>query len=334
MDRFSFIALDLSLQAVIEDHALYHRFREGGETILFKANDFLDPPSSEVFALLSARPHLREHVRSFRAICDGAIAAVPTLTDFLAGRNVPSVVSRGTTAAPRPTPRVIGYVGAFPVVDAQDYATALQMVGNRVELVGKIFEVKEAFGKRGRGRGRPYVFINFGPWQGNILKISIWSEGLTQLQEKPSAAWVGRWIGVTGLLEPPYISARYHYSHLSITVQNDGEIHHLDEREARFRLQSISRAASVQVPAPVATKTRNQEIVDNFRQPAVIIPPAPTPRMPRAPQQRAGRTSPAPIPPSPPTSKMPRPTQATGIPAWVWWVLSLVALLFFLKAMQ
>ena len=43
MDRFSFIALDLSLAAVIEDKTLHSRFRDGGETIIFTANDFADP---------------------------------------------------------------------------------------------------------------------------------------------------------------------------------------------------------------------------------------------------------------------------------------------------
>src|SRR6201987_6182387 len=52
MDRFSFIALDLSLRAVIEDKSLYPKFREGGETVVFKANDFADPDHSEVFQRL------------------------------------------------------------------------------------------------------------------------------------------------------------------------------------------------------------------------------------------------------------------------------------------
>src|SRR5215475_842435 len=49
MDRFSFIALDLSLKAVVADKSLYPKFREGGETIVFRANDFADPQSSAIF---------------------------------------------------------------------------------------------------------------------------------------------------------------------------------------------------------------------------------------------------------------------------------------------
>ena len=77
MDRFSFIALDLSLRRSIEDKSLYPKFREGGETIIFKANDFADPQNSEIFRRLLAMPKLKEQARSFAAICDGAAGGGP-----------------------------------------------------------------------------------------------------------------------------------------------------------------------------------------------------------------------------------------------------------------
>jgi hypothetical protein len=52
LDRFSFIALDLSLAALIEDPSLFRRYCEGGETIIFRANDFADPGQSTVFGIL------------------------------------------------------------------------------------------------------------------------------------------------------------------------------------------------------------------------------------------------------------------------------------------
>src|SRR5258707_3901969 len=57
LDRFSFIALDLSLKALIEDKSLFRTFLEGGVTIIFKANDFVDPTSSEISLRLLALPH-------------------------------------------------------------------------------------------------------------------------------------------------------------------------------------------------------------------------------------------------------------------------------------
>src|SRR5262249_23848176 len=90
MDRFSFIVVDLSLKALIEAKSLYPKFREGGETIIFKANDFADPENSEIFRRLLAIPKLKEQARHFAAICEAPLAAVPTVDEFLAGRNIPA----------------------------------------------------------------------------------------------------------------------------------------------------------------------------------------------------------------------------------------------------
>jgi hypothetical protein len=60
MDRFSFIVLDTSLEALQADPSLYRRFREGGQAIIFKANDFVDPSSSEIFRILEKMPTSRE----------------------------------------------------------------------------------------------------------------------------------------------------------------------------------------------------------------------------------------------------------------------------------
>jgi hypothetical protein len=241
MDRFSFIALDLSLKAVIEDKSLYRTFREGGETIIFKANDFAAPSSSEIFRRLLAMPKLKEQTRSFAAICEAPLTAVPTLDEFLAGRNISAAKTAiKTSAAPAATPRAAAYIPAHPVVDALDFSAALQRVGDRVELIGRIVEIKPGSRKKGKGKAKRYVFINFGSWRGNIVKISIWSEGLAKLKEQPSNAWIGRWVSVTGLMDVPYESKRY--KHVSITVQDDGQIQQIDEAEAGFRLASISKA--------------------------------------------------------------------------------------------
>jgi hypothetical protein len=246
MDRFSFIAVDLSLAAMIEDKSLYSKFREGGETIIFKANDFADPRNSAIFGRLTTMPNLKEQARKFAAICEADLAKVPTLDEFLAGRNVPTAKTPITaTPSPAAKPRPAAYIPAYPVVDALNFSAALQRVGDRVELIGRVVEIKPGSRKRGKGKAERYVFINFGSWRGNIVKISIWSEGLAKLKEQPSNAWIGRWVSVTGLIDVPYESKRQGTKHLSITVQEDGQIQQLDEAEAGFRLASIVKA-----PAP------------------------------------------------------------------------------------
>ena len=290
MDRFSFIAVDLSLKAVVADKSLYPKFREGGETIVFKANDFADPPNSEIFKRLLAMPKLKDQARNFAAICTAPIAAVPTLDEFLAGSNIPAA-PRPVTASPLPAAKARPtYIPAFPVVDALNFSAALQRVGDRVELIGRIVEIRQGSRKRGKAPAKHYVFINFGSWRGNIVKISIWSEGLAKLKERPSNAWVGRWVSVTGLIDVPIESKRQRYKHLSVTVQEEGQIQEIDEAEAGFRLASITTAPPppAQVPPRASRKgarSRSRNAASGARraasqQPApagVTAAPAPQP---------------------------------------------------------
>jgi hypothetical protein len=250
IDRFSFIALDLSLRAIIENKSLYARFREGGETIIFKANDFADPEHSEIFLRLSAMPKLKAQASNFAAICAAPLAVVPALDDFLAGRKIPAAATlTKAPLAPTARPRTAAYIPAYPVVDALDFSAALQRVGDRVELIGRIVEVKPGSRKRGNSSAKPYVFVNFGSARGNTVRISIWSEGLAKMKEPPSKGWVGRWVTVTGLMDVAYQNKRYGLKHLSITVHDDGQIQEVDEAEAGFRLASIAKAGPAPSPA-------------------------------------------------------------------------------------
>jgi hypothetical protein len=321
MDRFSFITLDLSLAAVIEDKSLYKRFREGGETIIFKANDFADPQGSEIFQRLLAMPKLKGQVCKFAAICQAPLAAVPSLDDFLAGRNIPAAQAPiKTSPAPEAKRSIAAYMPAYPVVDALNFSAALNRVGDRVELIGRIVEVKPGSRKRGTGPAKHYVFINFGSGRGNTVKISIWSEGLAKLKERPSKTWVGRWVSVTGLMEVPYESKRYGHKHLSISVQEDGQIQQIDETEAGLRLASAASAAPPRDPAVASTTGSN------------VAPAAPV-------AVTAKATSPARRQRSKPAGRKPRPAPAPApqaraaahplskVPRWIWVVGTLLVLL-------
>jgi hypothetical protein len=312
MDRFSFIALDLSLKALVEDKSLYPKFREGGETIVFKANDFVDPASSEIFRRLLAIPKLKEEARRFAAICEAPLAAVPTLDEYLAGRNIPAAKTQITTQpSPATKPAPASYISAYPVVDALNFSAAMQRVGDRVELIGRIVEVKPGARKAGKGPAKRYVFINFGSWRGNIVKISIWSDGLAKLREQPSATWIGRWVSVTGLIDVPYENKRDGHKHLSITVQDDGQIVQLSEAEAGFRLASSSTA-----PPPRGVTQAAASGVPAASAPTAV---AAKPKRPASPGKRTAR-SPKPVrrqkpPLAPPTA--PQAAQSGRLLGWI-----------------
>ena len=245
MDRFSFIALDLSLRAVIEDPSLYKRFREGGETIIFRANDFVDPQCAPIFDNLRQNPRLKIFADNFSTICRSEITAIPTLEDFLGSRNIPTVKTIWWSPGSEfraAQPRTATYIGPYPVLSTDDYAGVMQRVGQRIELIGRIHAVKRGAGKRGRGRGKPYIFVNFGNWLEDIVKLTIWSEGLSQLRELPDNTWIDRWISVTGLVDAPYSGRHYNrrYTHVGIIIESPQQLNVIPEREAKFRLGQIT----------------------------------------------------------------------------------------------
>ncbi len=257
LDRFSLIALSLSIRALQADSSLWNKTNSEADAIVFRANDYLDPASSTAFSLLSKNASLASQVKNFAAICKSPMAKAPDLADFLAGRNIPLVniviapprPASGSTAAGRP-----GYVGAYPVLSATDYAACLRAMGDKVEVIGRIVEVKH---DKTRG-GKPYIFINFGPWQGRIFKVSIWSDGLAHVKSKPDASWVGKWVSVVGLMEPPYESKKYRYSHLSITVGAAGTMAQITEQEAQWRMAGAGKSAGA---FAAATNSNQQTLV-------------------------------------------------------------------------
>lgn len=230
MDRFSLIALTMALRALEVDADIWAKTRSDIDGIVFRANDFIAPESSIIFNDLSKHVSLGQDTKNFASICKATFSSVPTLADFLARQNLPSVsiVLSGVPSGIK----MHAYLAPYPVLDGSNFAHCLRHVGDRVELIGKIFEVKEAKTRH----GKPYVFINFGPWKGQTVKISIWSEGLKELAKEPDQSWVGKWVSVVGLMEPPYENKRLKYTHLAITISQNNEMSVINNTEAQFRL--------------------------------------------------------------------------------------------------
>jgi hypothetical protein len=275
IDRFSFLVLDLSLHALAVKPALHQKYRVGGDAILFKANDFADPSSSKIFNELRALPDLREATERLADICSSPVSAVPTLPDFLAGRNIPAPRTRAPTPA---SAAPAAYIGAYPVLDGSNYGAVLSKVGDKVEIVGRLVSVYEGIGRRGRGRGKPYVFLNFGLWNQQSVKVTIWSEGLDALSTLPDESWIGRWISVTGLVEPPYEgSSRYgrSYESVGITVTAESQLVQLTESEGQYRLGS-SKAPGTSRSAKAVSNAELVKTIGDQKTPPRPRSPGPT----------------------------------------------------------
>lgn len=259
LDRFSLISLTMALRVLEEKPDLWTKTRSDIDGIIFRANDFIAPESSLVFNELAQHPALGVDVRNFAAVCRATYGSVPTLADFIARKNIPALQivlndhEAGMVAR--------SYLAPYPVVDALDYAACLLHVGDRVELIGRIVEIKDSVTDKFY-KGKRYVFLNFSPWRGKAVKINIWYEGLKVLGTTTPQSWVGKWISVVGLMEAPYKSkanAKNPYEHLGISVSQNNEMTVIDQAEAEFRL-----AGSRIAPATPATGSLNQTLLNKI----------------------------------------------------------------------
>lgn len=233
LDRFSLILLWLACKALEVESNIWNKTQSDMDSVLFRSTDFINPNTSQIFALLSTYPSLKEHVKNFAAICSTTkLEDIPSLSDFIKSANIPSLINVHITSKNFSRPVVNEYVSPYPVISAMDYNACFKQMGNQVEVVGKIVAVNQNVTKF----GKPYIFINFGDWKGNIFKITIWSEGLGLLTSKPDNSWIGKWVSIKGLMESPYKNKKYNYSHISITLSKKGQIFIINEVEAKKRL--------------------------------------------------------------------------------------------------
>jgi hypothetical protein len=266
IDRFSLISLTVALKALRLDPTLWNKTNSEVDAILFRANDFVDPGSSQSFALLLANSAMAVDIKNFASVCKSPMDKAPSLADFLVGKNIPALAVTLTGLAKPNAPKA-GYISAYDVISAMDYQACLRHVGDKVEVIGHIIDVKP---NRARN-GKPYVFINFGDWRGRIFKVSIWSEGLAALKAPPDAAWIGKWLSVVGLMEPPYSNPKFNYSHLSIGITASGQMTLISESDAKWRLSGPTTSA------PSFATSSNQEALDRIKgRPATTVPIQPT----------------------------------------------------------
>jgi serine/threonine protein kinase len=332
IDRFSFIVIDLSLRAIAQNPKLFIKYANG-ENIILTANDFINPGNSAAFADLKAIPSLSRDTTNLASICTAPMKGVPSLEDFLAAKNIPAAtINIRTPAESNAATSVAGYVGAYDVVNASDFGLVAKQVGNRVELVGRVSKVHTAKTKY----GKPYCFVFFNDSRQSV-KLNIWSEGLAKLPGAPSQAWVGNWLSVQGLVDPPY-TGKYGTS-ISITITSNSQLRTITESEARHRLKRLTSTTG-------ANATGNRSILEGLSAPT-------SPGAGRPPRRIATPTSQAPpkssnqvilstikkgssVPPKPtrlPSRTPPSPPPAKKDSPWGWLIfLAIVLIVWILGA--
>lgn len=341
LDRFSFISLDLALRALCERPSLWMASQSGAGVIVFKANDFADPEASTTLSEMSRISQLQRDAKNFSSICLGGFSEVPSLQDFLAGKNIPQqIVVLG--AAPRVREQPVGYISQHDVVDGSDYEKFATYAGSMVELVGNVTKVVMMKTRY----GRPMAFINLGAYPG-CVSLTLWSDALATSGEQPSKNWVGRWLSVRGLVQPP--TEKQKNPAAFIQVENLAQIVRLSPEEAKYRLAGPTVKSGQVRPAQPLTAVSNAQRLASMRDgpakvavssnpPAsrpyapVATPAAPPPQsrnqqllaqMRQAQSQSAQRpsTKPAIAPspsPAPQHAPVPPMKPTRRVPGWIW----------------
>jgi hypothetical protein len=233
MDRFALAVIDFSLEALQHDPTLFDRFHYG-ENLILSRDDFLNPAASPVLNALIRISPLASRVATFSDLCKLPSREMPSLRAFRI--TVGGFVNPGIWS---PTTPVSGYTTPFDVVDGMDYAATRKFVGNPVEIIGQVLQVKETPG---------LVLLRFG------TKYTA-----TPTVVMPRAVFA-RWTSAAQIHKQPWISAvgvlRVHrtgrYSTIQLLVKDVSDVEVLAGKDdAEFRLGRAAQPA----PTPVAGPT-------------------------------------------------------------------------------
>jgi serine/threonine protein kinase len=234
LDAFSFAVLDVALDALSKRPDLWEATDSGEDAFIFHSQDFADPARSPTFRALVQLPRLEQRVRNLASVCASPFERIPSFGDFLAGRNIPevAVVFSGDPILTMPR----RYLSPHPVVDAANFARCCSHVGDRVELIGRVFRVARSHTARFEAT---YLRVEFGERGQDMSCLKIWPDAESRLDDVPEAAWVGQWVSAVGLVEPV---ARGHSGaqrqrDVSISINERSQLQRITEAEARLRLR-------------------------------------------------------------------------------------------------
>ncbi len=262
LDRFSFIALDVALDALIRQPDLWDATDSGEDAVVFRAEDYADPAGSPAFRAVARIPRMEQRALQFAAVCLAPFERVPSFSDFLAGRNMPEatvVFSGGELSQAR-----VPYAPPHPVLDATSFARCCKHVGKRVELVGRVLRVARSHTGR---RQSTCLRVEFGERGHDVVCLRIWPDAEPGFGDVPDDSWVGQWVSAVGLLEP-VTSTHYGFQRqrdISMSLGKGSQLQRLTAVEAHRRLRGRSEATRP-VPDAASGARTDPVLTDRARQ--------------------------------------------------------------------
>jgi serine/threonine protein kinase len=249
LDRFSAMSIALALEALAHKPDLWSRYGYR-ENLIFIAKDYVDPNSSPILQELQRIPALKDRVEQFVLACRTPLEQLPNLSDFLSGENRITTSQAVTKFITRTQ------LYQHPVLDVLDDATIRANMGNVVQIVGRITQVKRWTAIN----GRPMAFVNFSHYRQGRFFIVVWEEVLEEFRVNRSdiADLESEWITVVGLVEEyqgrPQIVPK---------SMRDFRVLPRGRHEAKELLDA--GLSSVSIPALTQAKTKNAQVLETIQ---------------------------------------------------------------------
>ena len=273
MDRFAFAVIWLSLESLSRKPDLYDRYGTS-DNIIFSAADYVQWSSSAVVRELLAIKEISPLVARLGRLCEVSPDELPPLSDYL---DITKPIAGKAVVAPVVSPVLV------PVVDALDYNEIHRHIGGRIEVRGEITEVHYGHSSNTQ---REYVLISFTTrWKGPQFRVAIWNNVLPQMQLRPNDSWVGRYVSVSGLVDPEY-QYKYRdskYPRLGITIQEENQLRFINRPKPQAVVQRPSPTRNVDIlrtlqtpPAPARTASVQPAKPQRTSIPQVSNPPSVT----------------------------------------------------------
>ncbi len=244
LDRFSFALIHTGLEALIEKPSLWGTFKADPDALLFRGKDLADPANSPLFKKLKAQPLTGVLSQRLAALATAAYQGTPSVSDFLAGLNIPArssstshtssnipwyqepVVTHSSEAgAPRELDDDIWLIDARVVKDVFDHA------GEDVMLVGRINKVDTTVGRLGQ---EDLVQFTLSMNARDSVFVNVWAEGMKNFAAAGitlDESWDSRWVTVEGTLSP--ILGSPTGQHVILTVTNTEDLQLTTYHDAR-----------------------------------------------------------------------------------------------------
>ena len=225
IDRFSSILIYVAIQVLITKPDLWNKY-DSSENLLFKQKDFLEIEDSNLFYEISNINSISSLVDRFKGVCRLNYSEVPSLDVFISGNfaypKVKTSKPKAATSARSP----------YLIISATNSDLLRRLIGNRVEVIGKIGHSFSGHTKY----GTPYLFLNFGgAYPYHSFTVVLWSEIMDQfiLSGINPGKFVNSWVSVIGV-----ISSYNGRAQMEIELINQVQV--LTKTDAENRINGLS----------------------------------------------------------------------------------------------